>query len=231
MKIYKISIVVVHASVMKHSQNCRFRRGSQIGLDAVNATDSRWTRTKRYLKQLRLASADHHQIYRYLKSHAAVRKHNKLLLERHHCVIHPLSKFREWWDILMFASLCMHLIIVPFVVAFFDEITTFNFMPISVGDTIISSLLYIEVILKFFTGYLVEQDSRIELDIREIWKHYLRGSFFLDVLGSAPYIGIMDALIPDVEIQPGLYSQTSRDKDVNIITHSTSMLYLCNIFR
>lgn len=206
---------------MQHSTECRFRLGSDIGLNQLNASATRWSRLKRKFKKLTLAAPEHPNIHRYIKSYAVIRKQNQSLINSK--VIHPLSQFRQYWDILMFCCLSTHLALVPFVVAFFDDLTSFNFLYVTLFDTFLTVILYMEVILKFQTGYLVNQNTKIELHRKQIVKNYILGTFWLDLLGSAPFLAIMDLTLSSLK------DRTS--STMNIIVHIISMTYLCNVFR
>lgn len=210
---------------------CKYRRGSDIGLEPIIVSTTRWQRICRtFNKYFVIASPTHHDTYRYLKSPKTLRKENATLLKQSAFVVHPFSKFRQFWDILMFFCLTLHLVIVPFVVAFFSEITTYDFFIISVTDTVLAAFLYVEIFLKFFTGFVNHDSMLIEVRKSEIVRHYLTGAFLLDLAGSAPYVGIMELLSED-EQQPDAYRHAVMDGTVKAAIHIMSISYSLNIFR
>eukprot|EP00111_Clytia_hemisphaerica_P021477 TCONS_00063185-protein len=96
-------------------------------------------------------------------------------------VIHPCSKLRQYWDLLIMTMLVLNMMVLPLDIAFFDDNSLISFHVIS--DT----LCMVDIILNFRTGYhLRKEKHEFELGHKKIAIHYLKTWFTLDLISSLP---------------------------------------------
>ncbi|XP_039314499.1 potassium/sodium hyperpolarization-activated cyclic nucleotide-gated channel 2 isoform X7 [Solenopsis invicta] len=101
-----------------------------------------------------------------------------------HCVIHPCSNFRFYWDVCMLFLLVANLIILPVAISFFNDDLSTRWIAFNcLSDTI----FLVDIVVNFRTG-IMQQDNaeQVILDPKLIAKHYLRTWFFLDLISSIP---------------------------------------------
>ena len=100
-------------------------------------------------------------------------------------VIHPCSKFRFYWDLIMLLLLLSNMILLPVAIAFFSE----DFMePGWLTFNCISDTFFIlDIIINFRTGVIGDEPgSEVVLDPHEIAVYYLKTWFFIDFISSIP---------------------------------------------
>ena len=108
----------------------------------------------------------------------------ELELERQRTVdsgftIHPLSRLKYGWDLLILLLLLINLYIIPLDIAFFD---TDTWMPFHVVSDLICA---IDILINFRTGFH-QYGDKYELDGRAIALRYLKSWFAIDLLSSLP---------------------------------------------
>uniref|UniRef100_A0A3B4XS43 Hyperpolarization activated cyclic nucleotide-gated potassium channel 3 n=1 Tax=Seriola lalandi dorsalis TaxID=1841481 RepID=A0A3B4XS43_SERLL len=97
-------------------------------------------------------------------------------------IIHPYSDFRFYWDIVMLLLMMSNLVILPWGITFFEDQNT---MPWITFNVLSDTLFLMDLVFNFRTGIL-EEDSHIILDPKEIRMHYLRTWFAVDFISSIP---------------------------------------------
>ncbi|XP_035475965.1 potassium/sodium hyperpolarization-activated cyclic nucleotide-gated channel 2 [Scophthalmus maximus] len=108
-------------------------------------------------------------------------------------IVHPYSDFRFYWDIVMLLLMMSNLVILPWGITFFEDQNT----PPWITFNVLSDTLFLmDLVFNFRTGIL-EGDSQIILDPKEIRMHYLRTWFTVDFISSIPVDYIF--LIVDLE--------------------------------
>uniref|UniRef100_A0A061S2C0 Hyperpolarization activated cyclic nucleotide-gated potassium channel 4 n=1 Tax=Tetraselmis sp. GSL018 TaxID=582737 RepID=A0A061S2C0_9CHLO len=115
-------------------------------------------------------------------------------------VIHPLSKLRHYWDLLIIAMVMYTTLVLPVRTAFLwheetgivEEDTSgrtairADVTGWTVMEIIIDFTFLLDVALNFNTGFIREPDYVAVMDRRQIAAAYLRGWFMLDLLSSIP---------------------------------------------
>lgn len=96
-------------------------------------------------------------------------------------VIHPLSKFRLYWDLVIMGMLIVNLFVLPLDIAFFTDTDTWLNLHI-LSDT----LCILDIAINFRTSYVGNTGSGFVLDEWEIIKHYLKTWFVVDLISSLP---------------------------------------------
>lgn len=84
----------------------------------------------------------------------------------------------------------------PFVVAFYVEITDYLVDISILADVLSCWMLIVEIMLKFRTGYIVEETNEIILKPRNIRLKYLR-DFVSDAVHAVPFIYIASKLVEE----------------------------------
>ncbi|EAT48234.1 AAEL000688-PA, partial [Aedes aegypti] len=104
-------------------------------------------------------------------------------------IIHPLSAFHFYWDILIFFVLLTHLLTISFVISYLIYIDVDSFPAIIQFDLILCVVLGVDTILKLFTGYVVEKNKIVVLDPSKIALHRFKFLRILyDLIGAMPFI-------------------------------------------
>lgn len=170
------------------SHTCKLRRDSISHLPKVPPSDPWHARLKRRLHKLILVSRDHPQVFKYLQSNANVEFESKRQVKQFPgFIIHPLSKFRKYWNIfVIFNLLMLHQILTSFILGFIVELTDEEFDFFVLLDFAICLVLFIELLLNFRTGHIVTETNEIILDPKAIAWIYLK-TFFLDLINCLPF--------------------------------------------
>ncbi|CAL1262796.1 unnamed protein product [Larinioides sclopetarius] len=102
-----------------------------------------------------------------------------------HWIIHPCSKFRFYWDLLMLLVLVTNLIVLPVAISFFNDDLSARWIAFNcLSDT----LFLLDIVVNFRTGIMQQDNSeQVILDPKEIARTYIRTWFFLDLLSSIPF--------------------------------------------
>ncbi|XP_057651983.1 potassium/sodium hyperpolarization-activated cyclic nucleotide-gated channel 2-like [Diorhabda carinulata] len=134
-----------------------------------------------------LISDNHLQTRLYFKSEKAIRDEKfRHISSGYIYVIHPLSKFREWYELWL---LWYYLFVV-----YFNSLDL-AITKIYVTDThrymafTVDFIAMIDVCINLITGYTIKKLKTIELRPKKIAKKYIFGPFFIsDVLGSTKFL-------------------------------------------
>ncbi|CAF0880985.1 unnamed protein product [Adineta steineri] len=102
-----------------------------------------------------------------------------------HCIIHPCSNFRFYWDLIMLVLLITNVIVLPVAIAFFsDEINSARWIILNV---ISDAFFLFDIVVNFRTGILANDFvDEIILEPRLIAKNYIKTWFIVDLLSSLP---------------------------------------------
>ncbi|GMF33139.1 unnamed protein product [Phytophthora fragariaefolia] len=107
----------------------------------------------------------------------------------HWSIVRHYSKLRISWDIVMGLMISITAITVPFRIAF--DVQDKDVLVFYVTDRISDVLFVIDVILSFCTTYV--DDTGVEIvDRREIRRHYLKTTFFVDIVATIPFDFIIE---------------------------------------
>lgn len=141
------------------------------------------------VKKLMIASSRHPETRQYLKSQSAISEENRRQLKEYEWyIIHPLSQFRNWWKIFMFLLMLIHVLIVPFILAFSFSLSDDCIYLFLQLDILMCTLLLFEVPLRMITGFIIERNKEIVLALNQIIENYVRTTFLIDLIGSVPYV-------------------------------------------
>ncbi|CAK9814020.1 Potassium/sodium hyperpolarization-activated cyclic nucleotide-gated channel 4 [Anthophora quadrimaculata] len=126
-------------------------------------------RTKMYIDSMAAFSAER-------------RRHAELKLR---WIIHPFSRWRFLWDVIMTVVYMLSFLTIPFSVSFVvmrhDELQLdkFNFL--------IYAFCWLDIMCNFVTGYHDKKQMRIELKPLKIFTNYLKTFLLWDVISSLPW--------------------------------------------
>ena len=170
--------------------NCKLRRDSISHLPKI-FHDAPWNvRLKKRLQKMLLVSENHPITRNILKSRKAVEMESKRQVKNYPgFIIHPLSEFRMFWNILIFVILLLHQILTPFAVGFVLDLHSLDI--IIFLDFIICIFLFVEVLLTFRTGVIVKATNEIILDVKLIARNYLAKDCIPDLISCTPFVYIL----------------------------------------
>ncbi|UJR29726.1 hypothetical protein I4U23_017275 [Adineta vaga] len=102
-----------------------------------------------------------------------------------HCIIHPCSNFRFYWDLIMLVLLITNVIVLPVAIAFFsDEINSARWI---IFNIISDAFFLFDIVVNFRTGVLGnDYIDEIILEPHLIAQNYLKTWFFVDLFSSLP---------------------------------------------
>eukprot|EP01050_Picozoa_sp_SAG11_P044368 SAG11_NODE_21537_length_423_cov_0.953704_1_plen_120_part_10 len=112
---------------------------------------------------------------------------------------HPNGWLRVRWDLIVAFGVIASVWLVPFTVAFQEEITATNSQSelhdISTGITAafgpiertLDVLFMVHVLIEFRTGYIDAENKELIVDAKKIAARYIRGWFLIDLLASLPF--------------------------------------------
>lgn len=218
---------------MSEHHRCRFRKESEKTFETFLPFASPWHKLRRIYRKLTVISLKHPRTQKFFKSNNAVNNERKRQIQDYSFfTIHPMSIFRKYWDILLFICLMYIMIAVPFVMVFFDDMTSKEWDLLILIDIIFCTGLYIEILLKFFTGYVRKDVMEVVLDKKSICKEYMKGMFFVDFIGSLPYAFIVSLANYEEDLN---YVEHDEEVCNHILTQQKwrliSIFYLVNVFR
>lgn len=182
---------------MAEEHLCSLKMEANPFLDKILPDASPFKKLRMKFTKLFLASKKHPEISKYLKSEFAIEKENiKLVRENGTFMIHPLSVFKKYWDVWIFVVFVVHLVITALSVGFHFWFLATEFYSIYYYiDNCLCVILFLDVILKFKTGYINEDVYQIELNPKTVFLWYLKRCIF-DVLGSFPIIYVIINVYP-----------------------------------
>eukprot|EP01135_Chromosphaera_perkinsii_P005166 Nk52_evm14s319 gene=Nk52_evmTU14s319 len=96
-------------------------------------------------------------------------------------IIHPYSKFRWKWDLVIVALLIFTLILLPVHLAFFGDGLPVGWF---VLNLFVDLCFLLDVVFNFRTGYVMA--DHVVLERSEIMKHYIKGWFIIDLVSAFP---------------------------------------------
>ena len=99
----------------------------------------------------------------------------------HHGMLHPESRFRVGWDLLMLMLLIYVAVLVPLATFFSIGHSSAHIM----WDGFVDLAFLVDMVLNFRTGY-IDKAKVLVLDRAKVRRRYLRGWFAFDVLSSLP---------------------------------------------
>jgi len=178
---------------MKSKHNCSLLQDSISHLPKLLPNDSWIARLSRRVNKSFLVSINHPEVFTYLKSSTAIEKESKRQVDSKHFIIHPLSEFRKYWNIIIFVAIFVHQLLTAFAVGFFMDLSGSTVYTLFAIDGIMCLLLWIEIIISFRTGYIVKETNEIILDPKTIARKHIR-NLIPDIITSLPYILMITSL-------------------------------------
>jgi len=139
-------------------------------------------------------------------------------------IIHPLSRLKYLWDLLMLVLLIINLYILPLDIAFFE---TYTLMPFHI---ISDCIFFLDILINFRTGFHLYAD-KYELDSKAIAIHYLKTWFFVDFLSSLPLNYIVVAATSERAIGASTITSATRALKVLKICKILNVLKLLRLLR
>ncbi|EAT44677.1 AAEL003999-PA, partial [Aedes aegypti] len=155
-------------------------------------------------------------------SHTQVSNENKRQVGSHPpYVIHPFSIFRQYWDMVVFVALTLHLLMLAFDFTFLIFQDEHEYLGAIRFDLLLCGVLMMEVMLKFITGFVIKETNEIVLEPKRIALNYLKyGRLVYDLLRVMPYILLLDT-----------FNRAYYRYSVDIYLAFIIYLYTINIFR
>ncbi|XP_078038495.1 potassium/sodium hyperpolarization-activated cyclic nucleotide-gated channel 1 [Augochlora pura] len=166
--------------------NCDLKRNSdELRLSASMVKGHRF-KFQDKVKRMFNVSVNTPKTHMYLDSMAATlaegRRHAAL---RYWWIIHPFSKWKFIWDMIMLAVYMVAFLTIPFYVCYIvmshDAIRVDNF------NVLLYALCWVDIVMTCITGYYNKHQMQVELDPRMIIMNYLKTFFLLDVVTSLPW--------------------------------------------
>ena len=167
-------------------------------------------------------------------------------------VIHPLSPFRQRWDIMMMLLMAYTLITVPVTVAFYHNGIGLSWFAIS---CVVDGLFLADVALNFFTGVVLYKgelcappfmalrmadasaylcniakvaNTTVLLDHGAVARRYLRGWFAIDLISSFP-VELVVTLTLGEHYETASYMRTSKALKILRVARFLSLLKLIRV--
>lgn len=181
---------------MKSKHDCSLLHDSISHLPKLLPNASWSARWMRKINKSLLVSINHPEVFLYLKSSAAIEKESKRQVDVDNFIIHPLSDFKKYWNVIIFVVMLSHLVLTSFSIGFYLDMEDWqNLMLISIDFTL-CLVLWTEIAICFRTGFIVKETDEIVIDPKRISKRHLR-NFFPDLISSLPYSFLMMWIIDD----------------------------------
>lgn len=162
--------------------------------------DAPWhVRWKRKLRKIFLVSMNHPEVRmkKFLKSVAAVEKESRRQVKFFSpFIIHPLSEFRKYWNIFIFFLLFFHQMITPLAAGFIFEMEEWMIEFFIILDFVVCFNVFVEVLIKFRTGFIVKETNEIILDPKLIARKRLKG-LIPDLFRCFPFISLAAHIIKE----------------------------------
>ncbi|CAH0545892.1 unnamed protein product [Brassicogethes aeneus] len=139
--------------------------------------------------QFTTLSADHVRCMEYFMGYEAI--YNEKLTHynsNYWYIIHPLSRFRYFYDTYAFFWFSVSFIVKPFHLALNTPNNPYYFIWLLYW--IDNFLTYVDIILNFFSGYI--SNGRIHLKHNEVFLNYIKLHFICDALCAAPTLLFCD---------------------------------------
>ncbi|XP_030748331.1 potassium/sodium hyperpolarization-activated cyclic nucleotide-gated channel 3-like [Sitophilus oryzae] len=160
---------------------------------------SGWQAFKLSFRRISLVSERHPIVLEYFNSEVALLNEKKRQVYFYPYTIHPLSIFKQMYDIFAFFFYGPLVILKLLDWSFISAEAMYMSRPLMMMVLIFDVISGVNVILEFFTGYAVPKTKRIELSRIKIAKKYIfSGLFFCDVLSGVPEVFFSYPLIPKI---------------------------------
>ncbi|XP_072038244.1 potassium/sodium hyperpolarization-activated cyclic nucleotide-gated channel 3-like [Amphiura filiformis] len=168
---------------------------SRSGEHGEGLTESGILKDKSFVRRriwTMLSPTDSRLSMKLFGSRKGIQKEKRRLKAAGNLIIHPCSKFRFYWDLIMLFLIVFNILALPVVITFFKQ-----------GDLSLSWILFncfmdtlfmSDVVFNFRTGFMDNQSSeRVILTPKKIAIHYLKTWFVVDFVSSIPmdYIFLM----------------------------------------
>lgn len=171
----------------KNLHKCELKKEDDIEIIEGSKQNGFCAALKRKWKSLIVLSIKHPLCSKYFKSESTViEEKRKQLTSDHPYIIHPLSKLRIWYETYLVVLYFMALMMNPIEAAYARKSLKEFMVNYYHLQTIVDILCLLDVIINFFTGYIIESTRTIEIRPKKIAKNYLTSYFFFDVLSSIP---------------------------------------------
>lgn len=187
--------------------NCELRTRSNTHLPLLLPDSSKIKKVGRVLRKGLIASEHHPEAYKYLKSNGArARENQRQVLNK--CVIHPLSLFKKYWDVLLFVILLSHFMITPLTIALFYDLKKSTCDALLIVDLMLCGVLLVAVGLGFITGTINKKTHGIILDLKHISKTYAMSHFIPDLICCIPFISLAEVIVNNqiVELKNSIFA-------------------------
>ncbi|XP_055522949.1 uncharacterized protein LOC129717130 [Wyeomyia smithii] len=207
---------------MIHGHRCHLRHHSGTHLAPVLPGTSACVKLRRFIRSQLLVDQDHPETRNYLKSNAQICNENKRQVSRFPpYVIHPFSRFRKHWDLVIFVALASHMLLLAYDFSFLIFRPESSYRGAIVFDLFLCAILAAEIGLRFVTGYVVQDTNEIVLEPHRIAMNYLKSyRLVYNLLAVLPYIVLLDYF------NRGYYQY-----EVTTYLLFVTYLYVINIFR
>lgn len=201
---------------------CQLRYNSSSFLPKLLPTSTTFQQLKRSIQKSIILSPSHPLTKIYFNSEYLIGQERRRQVKFHRWYqIHPLSNFRKFWDILILFVTLIYLWITPFLVAHYLLMNPDTLDVFCIIHSVISVILYVEIMLLCVTGYIHRNRKTIILQQSKIIRNYLMGNFFCDLLGALPLIFVGKYIVDYLEI--------IHDCTMDIL-FIASLIYILNLF-
>ncbi|XP_028968231.1 potassium/sodium hyperpolarization-activated cyclic nucleotide-gated channel 4 [Galendromus occidentalis] len=119
---------------------------------------------------------------KFFDSTTALMEEQHRQLQLGYSIIHPCSRFRSAWDIIIVIALSINALLLPVQLAFCVTENSTSWLFFSFSSTTIFAF---DIVVNFYSGVIVANEIR--LDRRYLAKKYLKGWFAVDFLGTVPF--------------------------------------------
>ncbi|XP_047524488.1 potassium/sodium hyperpolarization-activated cyclic nucleotide-gated channel 2-like [Pieris napi] len=168
-----------HACLVMHEKDV---------LDLELSGNSWFKRLRRSWEDLFLLSYKDERAQAYYTSRHALRMERAKQFYIYRKCIHPLSKFRQFWDYAIVPIVILNMII-------FYHSTSLTYgeaeWQFYMANVFLESLLFLDIYYSLRTGYVHTDSKRIILNSKKILLHYASTKLFFHVLASFPIQTIM----------------------------------------
>nr|XP_023023282.1 uncharacterized protein LOC111511496 [Leptinotarsa decemlineata] len=148
-----------------------------------------WSRLKSVYVEMIIISAKNPLMPFYFRSESSLKEEKlKQLTSKHIYIIHPLSRFRQFYDIYVFLLYLLLLITKPVDGSIGrHEGVTYFFPRYRLMSLILDILSWFDITMKFFMGYVDRTTKAVVMEPKMIARNYVFSIFFItDVLSSIP---------------------------------------------
>uniref|UniRef100_A0A182QWT6 Cyclic nucleotide-binding domain-containing protein n=1 Tax=Anopheles farauti TaxID=69004 RepID=A0A182QWT6_9DIPT len=197
-----------------------------VPADTVLRRMARWWR--------RMCLIDHHSPVTRLvfRSDTAVKREMSRQLTYFPGTIHPFSYVRFIWECLMIVTFATAFQMIPYDVIFLFRVE--DYYPFTAFHMVLLATDFVcltDVVMSMFTGTCHRSRQRVDLDLKNVRRRYLRLWFWIDVISSAPD-PLLTRLIPASTLENSLlYCLHKLDFHPGCLWDLWSLLSVIKIFR